>query len=553
MLLEIPGWLPGAFIDWMPWLQAVVLGVATLVQEDVPTVTAALLASAGMMSWQAGILGCFLGIWFGDALLYLVARGFGHRLLTWRWIRRRVTEASIEQSQRWFSQRGVWLLVSSRFIPGMRLPTYLAAGFLRVPFPTFLGVTGGVVAVWTLGIFGLTEVFGSVVGDSLERWKGKGLLLVVAAAVLVLAVKGIPRLLSPSAFARIRVAWERGLRWEFWPSWLFYLPVGLNYLRLGWKYRGLSLPSAANPGIANGGLIGESKFETLLELHRTSPEFTAEAWLLPPGDLDRRFSLLTTLCDREQIEFPLVLKPDVGHRGFGVKRIGDRGEARDYLQRTAAPIVVQRFVHGPLEVGVFYYRFPGEAGGRIFAITEKIFPVIIGDGVRTVEELIRADERARLVADRYLLRFVKRRDQILPQGESLRLVEAGNHAQGCIFRDGARFITPELEARVDEISQRLPGFFIGRYDLRFESEEDLRSGRAFRILELNGASAEATSIYDARNSLRTAYAVLARQWELVFAIGAANRANGATPVPLGKLLRSWRDANRLFATYPPAD
>lgn len=201
MLLEIPGWLPGAFIDWMPWLQAVVLGVATLVQEDVPTVTAALLASAGMMSWQAGILGRFLGIWFGDALLYLVARGFGHRLLTWRWIRRRVTEASIEQSQRWFSQRGVWLLVSSRFIPGMRLPTYLAAGFLRVPFPTFLGVTGGVVAVWTLGIFGLTEVFGSVVGDSLERWKGNGLLLVVAAAVLVLAVKGIPRLLSPSAFA----------------------------------------------------------------------------------------------------------------------------------------------------------------------------------------------------------------------------------------------------------------------------------------------------------------------------------------------------------------
>jgi hypothetical protein len=89
--------------------------------------------------------------------------------------------------------------------------------------------------------------------------------------------------------------------------------------------------------------------------------------------------------------------------------------------------------------------------------------------------------------------------------------------------------------------------------VRFESEEGLRSGRAFRILELNGASAEATNIYDARNSLGSAYAILAKQWELVFAIGAANRANGAAAVPVRKLLRAWRDANRLFASYPPAD
>lgn len=97
-----------------------------------------------------------------------------------------------------------------------------------------------------------------------------------------------------------------------------------------------------------------------------------------------------------------------------------------------------------------------------------------------------------------------------------------------------------------------PGFLLAGTTCALKAKR-IFDGRAFRILELNGASAEATSIYDARNSLRTAYAVLARQWELVFAIGAANRANGATPVPLGKLLRSWRDANRLFATYPPAD
>jgi membrane protein DedA with SNARE-associated domain len=430
MMHAISGWLPSAFTEWMPFSQALALGVATLVQEDVPTVTAALLASAGKIPWYAGLLGCFLGIWFGDALLYLAARGLGRRVLGWGWVRRRVTEASIQRSERWFSERGWWLLVSSRFVPGTRLPTYLAAGFLRVSFPRFLCVTGGVVAVWTLGIFGLTEAFGAVVGDSLQRWKGTGFRFVSGFTVLLLALTVVPRLLKGTTFDRVRLACQRLLRWEFWPSWLFYLPVGLSYLRLGVKYRGLSLPSAANPGMANGGLIGESKFETLRDLHRTSPEFTAEAWLLPVGDVDRRFAMLTTICDREQVGFPLVLKPDLGQRGMGVKLIRDLAGARDYLERTAAPIVMQRFVHGPHEVGVFYYRFPAEACGRIFAVTEKIFPSITGDGVRSVEELIRADERARFVADRYLMRFSRRRDEILP-----RVKASGWSRQGIMPRD----------------------------------------------------------------------------------------------------------------------
>ena len=70
-------WLPLGFLDWLPVTQAVTLGLLTFVQEDVPTVSAALLAAAGSLSWQVGFLGVFLGIWMGDALLYLLARGFG--------------------------------------------------------------------------------------------------------------------------------------------------------------------------------------------------------------------------------------------------------------------------------------------------------------------------------------------------------------------------------------------------------------------------------------------------------------------------------------------
>jgi hypothetical protein len=116
-----------------------------------------------------------------------------------------------------------------------------------------------------------------------------------------------------------------------------------------------------------------------------------------------------------------------------------------------------------------------------------------------------------------------------------------------------RLCTPELEARMDDISQKLDGFFIGRYDIRYASEADLRTGQNFQIIELNGATSEATSIYDARNSLLAAYRTLFRQWEIVFAIGAANRARGTMPTSVPALWREWRTTCARIATYPLAD
>jgi len=132
-------------------------------------------------------------------------------------------------------------------------------------------------------------------------------------------------------------------------------------------------------------------------------------------------------------------------------------------------------------------------------------------------------------------------------------VEAGDHAQGCIFQDGKHLLTPALAERIDAISQKLNGFYIGRYDIRYASEEDLLTGRSFQIVELNGAASEATSIYDARNSLFAAYRTLFQQWDLVFAIGAQNRNRGSAPTAYKLLWQRWREYGRLAATYPAAD
>jgi len=299
--------------------------------------------------------------------------------------------------------------------------------------------------------------------------------------------------------------------------------VGIYYVWLAVRYRGFNVPTSANPGMATGGFIGESKQDILQQLQRVDAKVVADAYSIEGSTTTDRLLSLHRLCRKHKITLPFILKPDVGQRGNGVKLIRSMRTALEYLQEVSAPVIVQRYAPGPHEAGVFYNRFPSDARGHIFAITEKTFPTITGDGTRTIEQLIHADSRAALIARTYLRRFALRLNEVLAAGETLKLVETGNHAQGCIFRDGMHLHTDALERAIDEISRSLPGFFVGRYDIRYENEEDFKQGRNFQIVELNGATSEATSIYDPRNSLFSAYRTLFRQWRLVFAIGARNR------------------------------
>jgi hypothetical protein len=132
-------------------------------------------------------------------------------------------------------------------------------------------------------------------------------------------------------------------------------------------------------------------------------------------------------------------------------------------------------------------------------------------------------------------------------------VQGGNHCQGAIFLDGGRLLSATLQKRIDEISQSIPGFFFGRFDVRYSSEEALREGRDFQIIELNGASSEATSIYDPRNSLWNAYRTLFRQWELVFSIANENRGGGLRTVSLRTILEKFSQYRRQAALHPVSD
>ena len=336
---------PNALADWIPFGKAAGFFFATFVLEDAAAIGAGLLLAAGQISWPAAFTACFLGIWLGDVGLYALARFAGRGWFERSSLRR--FSAKVSQSEQWFARRGTMILIFSRVVPGARLPTYLAAGFLRLPLPRFLLITGVAAFIWTFVILFLAETFGRQVTQWLEHYKAGGWLLLGAGLILLLLLQLIRRVFLDFDFRKFTTRLARWRHWEFWPMWLFYPPVALNYLWLAVKYRGFTLPTAANPGIFSGGMVGESKMATLSELMARSPEFTAQAELLTGATVSERLASLREICVRRSIDYPFVLKPDHGQRGDGVKLIRNEAQARDYLKQTDAPLLVQRYAAGP--------------------------------------------------------------------------------------------------------------------------------------------------------------------------------------------------------------
>ncbi len=243
-----------------------------------------------------------------------------------------------------------------------------------------------------------------------------------------------------------------------------------------------------------------------------------------------------------------MLKPDVGERGDGVAIVGSAEAARRHLERARGDVLAQEYVPGR-EFGVFYYRLPEDSVGRIFTITDKRLPTVTGDGHATLETLILEDDRAVCIVPFLFSAHAARLGAVPARGEVVPLVELGTHCRGAAFFDGTALKTAALEAAVDSISKGFEGFRFGRYDVRAESVEAFQAGR-FRVIELNGVTSEATSIYDPGHGLFEAYRTLRAQWRLAFEIGARSRAAGIRPAGLGELIalaRRHRAAKRAHA------
>ncbi|WP_246375899.1 hypothetical protein [Gluconacetobacter takamatsuzukensis] len=333
------------------------------------------------------------------------------------------------------------------------------------------------------------------------------------------------------------------------PKPILCIPLVIQWLWLGLRHRSQTLPSTVNPAIETGGLAGESKYACLSRVGPEHAPWIARTVLIPPA----RFRTAAAMADDPT--FPLIAKPDIGWCGYGVRRINNTDELANYISAfpSHAGFLLQEFIPGPHEAGLFYIRGPAEAHGRLIGLAVRHPPQVVGDGVRSIAELMLSDPRLAPLIKHYKAALPPGRLNHIPAiGECILLGTVASLRVGGRYENAMRLNTPDLEARVDAIARSMNGFHFGRLDVRFSSEDALRQGQ-FQIIEINGAGSEAIEFWDPTLSLAAAYRGVFAKQKILFALAAEMRTAGQIPIGPAALFRAWRRQLRLMRCYPPSN
>lgn len=313
-----------------------------------------------------------------------------------------------------------------------------------------------------------------------------------------------------------RIRWARLTRWEFWTWYIFYLPVMAYYLLLALRHRSFFYFTASNPCMDMGGMMGTRKSS----IYACIPQnYYPKTQLVehPSGEQLAEIA--------QNMGYPLIVKPNVGERGRGVALVHRWEELRGYAEKNREPFLLQAYVDYPVEVGVFYVRHPDQPKGRVTSLVLKKFLTVSGDGHSTIAELLSNEVRAASL-DLSEERFSKIINQVLPAGERLMVEPIGNHCRGTTFLNGCHLIDEQLEQTIDDVAQQIESFYYGRFDIRCASIEELKAGRQFQIIELNGANAEPAHIYQPGLSLWRAYQVMFWHYRQMAIISYKNKKRG---------------------------
>lgn len=324
--------------------------------------------------------------------------------------------------------------------------------------------------------------------------------------------------------------------WEYYPVYIANIPTVLFWLYFGIRARALFFFSSVNPVIETGGVMGESK----INIFNRMPEYSFPKTIFIQKEKATVDSIIT-MFSQKGIVFPFIAKPDVGERGFLVEKIVDKTGLENYLKKITVDFIIQDFITFPLEISVLYYRMPDAKEGTITSVCVKKNLSVIGDGKSTIEDLMENYPRARFQLERFQRDSPTMLLQVPKVGEEIELEPIGNHSRGTTFLNGNHHIDAQLVKVFDKIALQMEGIHYGRFDIKCESVELLRQGKAFKILEFNGIASEPAHIYDPEYPLTNAYQDIFNHWNIIYKISKVQRKKGVKSMTWGEAYSSLRD------------
>jgi hypothetical protein len=335
--------------------------------------------------------------------------------------------------------------------------------------------------------------------------------------------------------------------WETWYYLTKYFPLAPAWLWYCLRSRSMWFFTPSNPTITFGGFEGESKKEIYDQL--------------PPGSFPKSIYISPSLsfADAEELvatgnyQYPFAVKPDIGMMGYMFRIIKNVEQFKKYHAVMPVDYIVQELVDYPLEVSVFYYRFPGEQKGTITGFLKKEFLEVTGDGKSTLWQLILHYPRVAFRLEEMKSKHEKRLNDIIPAGEKYCLSYALNLSRGGKLVSLAHEKDDRLLKFFDNINLYSKHFYYGRYDIKCASVEDLKEGKNFSILEYNGSGAEPHHIYGNGNTLLQAYKIVLHHWDVLYKISRHNSNNGYNYWRYKEGLDFLKNAKKHFKTLKQID
>ncbi len=339
---------------------------------------------------------------------------------------------------------------------------------------------------------------------------------------------------------------EKWINWELWPFWLKYAPIMPVWIWYCLRAKSLWFFTPSNPTITFGGFEGEGK----KEMYELLPVHTYPKTVFIQPQLT--FEHVVQLASQNNFQYPFIVKPDVGMKGLLFRKIDNEEELKTYHRQISIEYMLQDLVSYPLEVSVFYYRHPAKPTGVITGFIQKDLMEVMGDGRKTLLELMQAHPLAKHRLLEMQTKYQEHVQTIIPANERFVLTYAANLSRGAKFTNLNQLIDDQLLAVFDGLSKPAQ-FYYGRYDIKCNSIEDLKSGKNFSILEYNGSGAEPNHVYHSGYTWFAALREFLKHWKVLYQISAYNNAQGIKYWPYKKGLLFLRQAKQHLALLEKLD
>jgi len=351
---------------------------------------------------------------------------------------------------------------------------------------------------------------------------------------------------------------ESARKWRpilFWH--LLFLTVSYLYFSiLSWD---LLWFTTANPGILGSGIRGDSKFDTLKKLRIAA----GARWLKavpttvriplraddPIGITELKEAMESRgkweRTDNKKLQFPVIAKPDLGANGWRVYRIDNMKDLERYAATASYDFLLQEYIDSVSEVGVFYYRMPGEQCGALSDIISKESLSVVGNGRDSLETLIASDAATKRLRKKFVDAGIEQHsreelESVVPEGKKVNLGRPDNsHFWGKTL-DMGHLADESLRAMLDDLSHGFEdGFYYGRFDMRLAIDTttanlSLIDPSTIRILELNGVGSVPSCIMQEGFTIRQVWVHCWPHWKTCWQIAIENKRRGVKSMTISK-------------------